>query len=119
MFRAAPVYWAAECTPIKPKRVAHLVVLRPDELGNELPAFRRVRVAWERIFREKYGQQEQDYYAAGREPRSSGVSAQAFVDASIYACAEEELCTKSATPESNRERFCSLLRRARYTHTAA
>lgn len=75
---------------------------------------------WERIFQEKFGQQERDYYAAGREPRSSGVSASAFADASIYACAEEgEVSTKIAEPENNVERFYNLLRKARYTDTAA
>jgi hypothetical protein len=44
---------------------------------------------WERIFQKKYGQQERDYYAAEREPRSAGVSAKAFADTSIYAYAEE------------------------------
>src|SRR5688500_12175161 len=65
---------------------------------------------WERIFQEKYGQQERDYYATGREPRSSGVSAKAFADESIYACAEEgEPCIKSAAPDNNLERFYNLL----------
>ena len=60
---------------------------------------------WERIYREKYGQQERDYYAAAPQPRSSGVSAQAFAQASIYACADEgEMSSKSAA-ESNAERF--------------
>jgi hypothetical protein len=75
---------------------------------------------WERIFQEKFGQQERDYYAAGREPRSSGVSAKAFADASIYACAEEgEICPQVDAAENNVERFYNLLRKARYTYTAA
>ena len=75
---------------------------------------------WERIFQEKYGQQERDYYAAGHETRSAGVSAKAFEDASIYACAEEaEICPKVATVENNREGFYNLLRKARYTEIAA
>jgi hypothetical protein len=76
---------------------------------------------WERVFQEKFGQQERDYYAGGREPRSSGVSANAFAEASIYACAEEgELSnTKVTEAENNVERFYNLLRKARYTDTAA
>ena len=75
---------------------------------------------WEQIFRNKYGQQEREYYAAGREPRSSGVSARAFADASIYACAEErEIDLKSRAPESNTERFYQLLRKALHSNTAA
>jgi hypothetical protein len=75
---------------------------------------------WERIFQQKYGQQERDYYALGRESRSSGVSAKAFADASIYACAEEgEISAKVDTAENNVERFYDLLWRTRYTHTAA
>jgi hypothetical protein len=76
---------------------------------------------WDRIFQEKYGGQERDYYAARREPHSAGVSAKAFADASIYACAEEgEICTKvGAAAETNVERFYSLLRKARYTDNAA
>ena len=71
---------------------------------------------WERIFQEKFGQQERDYYAAGREPRSSGVSSNAFAEASIYACAEEgEIAAEVDTGENNVERFYSLLRKARYT----
>ena len=75
---------------------------------------------WERIFQEKFGQQERDYYAAGREPHSSGVSANAFAEASIYACAEEgEVSSKVHEADNNVERFYNLLRKARYTDTAA
>jgi hypothetical protein len=71
---------------------------------------------WDRIFQEKFGQQEQDYYAAGSEPRSAGVSANAFADASIYAYAEEgEISTKLTAAD----RFHNFLRKSRYSHTAA
>jgi hypothetical protein len=74
---------------------------------------------WERIFQEKYGQQERDYYAAGREPRSSGVSAKAFANASIYACAEQgEICTKVGTAQHNIERLYNFVRKACYTTAA-
>ena len=72
---------------------------------------------WERIFQEKFGQQERDYYAAAREPRSSGVSAKAFVDASIYTCAEEgHISSKVAQRADNMDWLHNLLR---YCHTAA
>jgi hypothetical protein len=75
---------------------------------------------WERIFQQKYGQQEREYYAATREPRSSGVSARAFADASIYACAEErEICAKPSPKVSNTDLFYNLLRKARHNDTAA
>jgi hypothetical protein len=74
---------------------------------------------WERIFQQKYRQQERDYYAAGREPRSSGVSAKAFVDASIYACAEEGEIRTSAAADTSVELFYNLLRKASYTDAAA
>jgi hypothetical protein len=54
---------------------------------------------WERIFQQKYGQQERDYYAERREPRSSGVSAKAFSDASIYACTDEARPPQANNPE--------------------
>ena len=76
---------------------------------------------WEWIFQQKYGQQERDYYAAGRESRSAGISAKAFADASIFACTEEVgIDTKAgARAETNTDRFHSALRRAIYTDTAA
>ena len=63
---------------------------------------------WERIFQEKYGQQERDYYAA-RKPRSSGVSAKALEDASIYAWCPEEISVKPSSTENNIDRFYNLL----------
>ena len=76
---------------------------------------------WERIFQEKYGQQERDYYAAGRERRSAGVSAKAFADASVYACAKAGQTFGGVKPreESTVEQFSSLVREARYTDHAA
>ena len=74
---------------------------------------------WERIFQEKYGQQERDYYASGREPRSAGVSAKALADASIYACAEHGETRTKETAANNAERFYNLLRNASYADTAA
>jgi hypothetical protein len=74
---------------------------------------------WERIYQEKYGQQERDYYSGGREPRSAGVSAKAFADASIYACAEEREPGAKATATNSVERFYNMLRNASYTDTAA
>jgi hypothetical protein len=74
---------------------------------------------WERIFQEKYGQQEREYYSGAREPRSSGVSAKAFADASIYACAEEREIAQKVTRADNVERFYNLLRNASYADTAA
>ena len=70
---------------------------------------------WERIFQAKYGQQERDYYA-GRELRSAGVSAKAFGDASIYACAEEGKTSAVKVSETdNAAVFWDLVRRIPYT----
>jgi hypothetical protein len=69
---------------------------------------------WERIFQEKFGQQERDYYAEAREPRSSGVSCKAFADASIYAYAEERETPSEIKgyEEQNLERFLKYVRQA-------
>ena len=70
---------------------------------------------WERIFQEKFGQQERDYYAAApREPRSAGVSSKAFADASIYACTEEVEPRKVETPDRNLERLFEFVRRVHF-----
>ena len=74
---------------------------------------------WERIFQERHGQQERDYYAAAPEPRSSGVSAQAFAKASMYACAEEADSSTTLPRESARGPLYNLLRNAGYADTAA
>ena len=74
---------------------------------------------WERIFREKYGQQERDYYAAASQPRSSGVSAQAFAEASIHTCAEQREMRKSEMSQTNRKRLHNLLHDTGFTQTAA
>jgi hypothetical protein len=67
------------------------------QMRQTLPASKRCRCGlcsicrdnarWERIFQEKFGQQERDYYSAER--RAAGVSANALVEASVYAMAEE------------------------------
>src|SRR5688572_25768048 len=67
---------------------------------------------WERIFQEKFGQQERDYYARAREPRSSGVSAHAFAEASVYACAEEQPVDVKTPERENLDRFYKFLRQA-------
>jgi hypothetical protein len=72
---------------------------------------------WERIFQEKFGQQERDYYAAGLEPRSAGVSAKAFADASIFAWVSGDVPQTGRSREQRR--IDHLLRKNRYTHTAA
>jgi hypothetical protein len=70
---------------------------------------------WERIFQQKYGQQERDYYAERREPRSSGVSAKAFSDTSIYACTDEQQPSAIKSPEErNIRRIYDMLRKARF-----
>jgi hypothetical protein len=74
---------------------------------------------WERIFQEKYRQQERDYYAAGREPHSAGVSAKALADASIYTCAEEGPSAVRSREEHTVKQFLNLVRNARCTDHAA
>lgn len=59
----------------------------------------RDNARWERIFQEKFGQQERDYYS--QERRVAGVSANALVEASVYAMAEESTSTPSRTRNEN------------------
>ena len=75
---------------------------------------------WERIFKEKFGQQERDYYAAGREPSSAGVSAKAFADTSIYAYAEERQTSDVKVSSDNQSHSVwNFLRTASHADQAA
>jgi hypothetical protein len=78
-------------------------------MPQALPASKRCRCGhcavcrdnarWERIFQEKFGQQERDYYS--QERRVAGVSANALVEASVYAMAEESSGSASRTRTEN------------------
>jgi hypothetical protein len=59
----------------------------------------RDNARWERIFQEKHGQEERDYYSAER--RTAGVSANALVEASVYAMAEESYSTRARVRQEN------------------
>ena len=74
---------------------------------------------WERIFQAKYGQQERDYYAERRQPRSGGVSAKALAESSIYAYAEEGQTTAGKGSTDTSQSLMNFLRAASRADQAA
>jgi hypothetical protein len=63
----------------------------------------RENARWENIFEQKYGKQERDYYAERRHV--PGVSANALVQASVYAFSEECVGTTPKVAVNSLERF--------------
>jgi hypothetical protein len=97
-------------------RIRFLPRTKKHSMRQALPASKRCRCGacavcrdnarWERIFQEKYGQQEREYYSAER--RTAGVSANALVEASVYAMAEESSSSSRQRAENALERLFRL-----------